>query len=107
MRTVPLKGATNVRSIANIRIGHDASAWSKYFRLGNLAFERERRDLDIRAAMERAGDSERRVAEIEAEEALLLASIEAAKTGSPLPANIPRRTEASRRRGSAGFVLRY
>ena len=107
MRTVPLKGATNVRSIANIRIGHDASAWRKYLRLAKLAFERERRDKDIGAATERIDDGERRVAEIEAEEALLLASIEAGRTGGPLPANTPRRKEAPRRRGSADFVLRY
>lgn len=107
MKTVPPMGATNIRSIANIRLGRSASAWRKYLRLAKLAFERERRDQDIRAATERSDDGEKRVAEIEAEEAQLLASVEAARTGGPLPAQTPRPVEASRRRGSGEFVLRY
>lgn len=107
MKSTPRKGATNIRSIANIQLGHEASAWRKYLRLAKLAFERERRDKDIRSATERSDDGERRMAEIEAEEAYLLASVEAARTGESLPANNPPRAQMSRRRDSTEFVLRY
>ena len=107
MKSIPRRTATNVLSVTSARLGHSASARRKYLRLAKLEFERAHRDRDIRTAKERADDGERRVEEIETEEAYLLASVEAARAGEPLPANIPRRAEASGRRDSAEFILRY
>jgi hypothetical protein len=106
MTSLPRKGATSIRSIANRRISHQASAWRKYLRLARLEFEREHRDRDIRLIGERAEGDQRRLAEIDEEAADLAASIEAARNGDGVSAGMPR-GESSDARDAAKFVLRY
>ena len=106
MTSLPRKGATSIRSIANRRISLGASAWRKYLRLARLEFEREHRDRDIRLIAERAEDDQRRLARIDEEETDLVTSIEAARRGDEAPAGTPR-GESSDARDATRFVLRY
>jgi hypothetical protein len=104
MTSLPRKGATSIRSIANRRISLGASAWRKYLRLARLEFEREHRDRDLHRIGERAEDDQRRLARIDEEETDLVTSIEAARRGDGAPAGAPPRGESS---DAAEFVLRY
>ncbi|MCX7425506.1 MAG: hypothetical protein NTW96_07765 [Planctomycetia bacterium] len=106
MTSLPRKGATSIRSIANRRISRGASAWRKYLRLARLEFEREHRDRDLHRIGERAEDDQRRLVQIEEEETDLATSIEAARRGDETPAGAPR-GESSDARDAATFVLRY
>jgi hypothetical protein len=77
LRSVPRRTASNIRTRSNALLDDAASPRRKYTRLARLAFEKEHRDRDIRLLGERMESGERRLAEIEREEARLLASIEA------------------------------
>ena len=76
MRSVPRRTASNIRTRSNALLGDAASPRRKYTRLAKLAFEKEHRDRDVRLLGERMESGERRLAEIEREEARLLASLE-------------------------------
>ena len=85
MRNIPRRTVSNIRTMSNALLGDAASPRRKYTRLANLAFEKERRDRDARLLRERMENGEGRLAEIEREEARLLASLEARrgqKTGA-------------------------
>jgi hypothetical protein len=77
LRSVPRRTASNIRTRSNALLGDAASPRRKYTRLARLAFEKEHRDRDVRLLGERMESGERRLAEIEREEARLLASLEA------------------------------
>ena len=107
MRCVPRRTATNIPSSKSARLGHGASARRKYDRLAKLAFERAHLTKDTQRAGERVGNNESRLDEIEAEEAYLLASIQAAREGEPVAPEIKRRPRSARHEDGADFVLRY
>jgi hypothetical protein len=76
---------SNIRTRSAALLGNAASPRRKCTRLANLAFEKERRGRDVRLLKERMENGEGRLAEIEQEEARLLASLEAPrgrKTGA-------------------------
>ena len=77
MRNIPRRTVSNIRTMSTALLGDAASPRRKYTRLAKLAFEKERRDRDVRLLRERMENGERRLAKIEQEEARLLASIEA------------------------------
>ena len=76
MRSVPRRTASNIRTRSNALLGDAASPRRKYTRLAKLAFEKEHRGRDVRLLRQRMENGEGRLAEIEREEARLLASIE-------------------------------
>jgi hypothetical protein len=76
---------SNIRTRSNALLRDAASPRRKYTRLATLAFEKEHRGRDVLLARERMENGEGRLAEIEQEEARLLASLEAPqgrKTGA-------------------------
>ena len=93
MRSIPRITAATIHTMTGSRLGHSASGGRKYLRLAKLAFEREHRDRDIQTTSERIAGSQGRLAEIEAEEACLLASIKAGRRGQFAPSSIPPRTD--------------
>ncbi len=107
MRSVPRRTATNIRSSKNARLGHGTSARRKYDRLAKLAFERAHLNKDTQRASERVSNNQKRLDEIEAEEAYLLASIQAAREGRPVPPEIKQRPRSARHENGTDFVLRY
>jgi len=85
MRNIPRRTVSNIRTRSNALLGDAASPRRKYTRLAKLAFEKEHRGRDVRLLGERMENGEGRLAEIEREEARLLASLEARrgrKTGA-------------------------
>ena len=109
MRSIPHRTATSIRSMANKRIGHRASPRRKYVRLAKIEFEKEHRITHLAQAMERAKECENRLAEIDREQALLLASIDATRKGNLGPSGVPRRAHpaAPGRPGRTPCVLKY
>ena len=76
MRSVPRRTASNIRTRSNALLGDAASPRRKYNRLAKLEFEKEIRGKDVQLARKRMENGERRLAEIEREEARLLTSLE-------------------------------
>ena len=109
MRSIPRRTAVNIRTITSNWIGHRANPRRKYLRLAKLEFDKANHGKQLQRAMERAEDHQIRLAEIEQEQAYLLASAEAARKGEPMPSEIPRRATppTTKRRGGADFVLKY
>lgn len=85
MTSLPRRTAAGVRTMSTAPLGHAVTPRCKYARLARLAFEKEHRKRDIQAARRRIEDGEERIAEIEREEARLLASIEAARQDQDAP----------------------
>ena len=85
MKCIPRRTMSNIRTRSTALLGDAASPRRKCTRLARLAFEKESRDRDVRLLRERMENGEGRLAEIEREEARLLASLEAPrgrKTGA-------------------------
>ena len=85
MRNIPGRTVSNIRTRSAALLSDAASPRRKYTRLANLVFEKERVDRDAQLLRERMENGEGRLAEIEQEEARLLASLEARqarKTGA-------------------------
>jgi len=85
MRSIPRRTVSNIRTRSTALLGDAASPRRKYTRMAKLEFEKEHRGRDVRLLRERMQNGERRLAEIEREEARLLASLEARrgrKTGA-------------------------
>ena len=77
MRNIPGRTVSNIRTRSNALLGDAASPRRKYNRLATLEFEKEHRGRDVRLLRQRMENGEGRLAEIEQEEARLLASLEA------------------------------
>lgn len=109
MRCVPRRTATNIRSMSTCWLGHRANPRRKYLRLAALEVKKANSTKQLERARERVEDNQIKLAEIDQEQAYLLASAEAAWKGEPMPSEIPRRATPAtpRRGGGADFVLRY
>ena len=77
MRNIPGRTVSNIRTRSTALLGDAASPRRKYNRLAKLEFEKEHRGRDVRLLRQRMENGEGRLAEIEQEEARLLASLEA------------------------------
>ena len=95
MRSIPRRTATSIRSMGSKRIAHGASSHRKYVRLAKLAFEREYQLTHLAHAKERAKECETRLAEIDDEQAELLATIHVGEKGVPGAPGVPRRVSPS------------
>ena len=93
MRSIPRRTATSIRSIGSKRIGHEASPREKYLQLAKIEFEKTHQTNHLQQAMERAGDCEARLAEIDREQGYLLTSAVAVRRGEPMPSEVPRRVK--------------
>ncbi len=85
MRNIPRRTVSNIRTRSAALLGDAASPRRKYNRLAKLEFEKEIRSKHVQLARQRMENGEGRLAEIEQEEARLLASLEAPrarKTGA-------------------------
>jgi len=91
MRAIPRKTATSIPSMGSKRLAHGASPHRKHVRLAKLAFERQYQITHLAQAKERAKECESRLAEIDKEQADLLASIDAGRKGNPGPSGVTRR----------------
>lgn len=108
-RVIPRRTALNIRTMTSNTLGHNANPRKKYMRLAKLEFEKAHFVKQLQKAKERAEDHQIRLHEIGKEEAYLLASVEAAWKGQPMPSKIPTRPKPAtpRRGGGPDFVLRY
>ena len=77
MRNIPGRTVSNIRTRSTALLGDAASPRRKYNRLAKLEFEKQHRGRDVRLLRGRMENGEGRLAEIEQEEARLLASLEA------------------------------
>lgn len=95
MRAIPRRTATSIPSLGSRRLGRGASAHRKHVRLAKLAFERQYQVAHLAQARERAKECLSRLAEIDKEQADLLASIDAARKGYAGPSGFPRRARTA------------
>jgi len=92
MRSIPRRTATSIRSMSSRRLGHEADAREKYFRLAKLEFEKTHQTNHLQRNRERTAECEERLARIDREQGYLLTSAAAAWKGEPMPSQVPPQT---------------